>query len=100
MSTLWDEVRHDFPGLAGQSYLNAAATSITPRPVREAVLTFYRELETGGDFHWDAWLERRESVRHKVARFIGAEAGRCSRTSSSSRPSRCRSSTGACPSVS
>ncbi len=74
MSTLWDEVRGDFPGLAGKSYLNAAATSLTPRPVREAVQAFYRELESGGDFHWDAWLERRESVRLKVARFIGAEA--------------------------
>jgi selenocysteine lyase/cysteine desulfurase len=74
MSTLWDEVRGDFPGLAGKSYLNAAATSLTPRPVREAVEGFYRELESGGDVHWDAWLERREEVRGRVARFIGAEA--------------------------
>jgi selenocysteine lyase/cysteine desulfurase len=73
MSTLWDEVRGDFPGLAGQTYLNAAATSLTPRPVREAACAFYRELETGGDRHWDAWLERREAVRGKVARLIGAE---------------------------
>jgi selenocysteine lyase/cysteine desulfurase len=74
MSTLWDEVRGDFPGLAGRCYLNAAATSLTPRPVREAVAAFYRELETSGDQQWDAWLERREAVRRKVARFIGAEA--------------------------
>jgi selenocysteine lyase/cysteine desulfurase len=74
MATLWDEVRGDFPGLAGQCYLNAAATSLTPRPVREAVDAFYRELEAGGDGGWDAWLEKRERVRAKVARFIGAEA--------------------------
>ena len=73
MSTLWDEVRSDFPGLAGKCYLNAAATSLTPRPVREAVAGFYHELEAGGDFHWDAWLERREEVRSRVALFIGAE---------------------------
>jgi len=73
MSTLWDEVRSDFPGLAGKCYLNAAATSLTPRPVREAVVGFYRELETGGDHHWEAWLVRREAARRKVARFIGAE---------------------------
>lgn len=73
MSTLWDEVRGDFPGLAGCAYLNAAATSLTPRPVREAVAGFYRELETGGEQHWDAWLEKREAVRASVARFVGAE---------------------------
>ena len=74
MATLWDEVRRDFPGLRGRAYLNAAATSLTPRPVREAVEAFYRQLETGGDEHWEAWLEQREAVRGTVARFIGAEA--------------------------
>ena len=73
MSTLWDEVRRDFPGLAGKCYLNAAATSLTPRPVREAVQGFYRELEMGGELFWDAWIEQREAVRRKLARFVGAE---------------------------
>jgi cysteine desulfurase / selenocysteine lyase len=73
MASLWEELRSDFPGLEGQCYLNAAAASLTPRPVREAVEAFYREQETGGDNHWDAWLEKREAVRRKVARFIGAE---------------------------
>jgi selenocysteine lyase/cysteine desulfurase len=73
MSILWDDLRGDFPGLAGKAYLNAAATSLTPRPVREAVTAFYRELESAGDASWDRWLERREAVRSKVARFVGAE---------------------------
>ena len=74
VTTSWDEIRADFPGLAGKVYLNAAATSLTPRPVREAVTSFYRELELGGDQQWSTWLERRESIRRKVARLINAEA--------------------------
>jgi selenocysteine lyase/cysteine desulfurase len=73
MATLWDDVRSDFPGLEGKVYLNAAATSLTPRPVREAVLGFYRELEEGGDSRWDAWMQERQAVRRRVARFVGAE---------------------------
>ncbi len=74
MPPLWEEIRQEFPGLAHQAYLNAAATAPTPRPVRAAVDRFYRELEEEGDGAWDAWMERRETVRSAVARFIGAEA--------------------------
>ncbi|HEY7516518.1 MAG TPA: aminotransferase, partial [Vicinamibacteria bacterium] len=63
MATPWDDVRRDFPGLEGKAYLNAAAASPTPRPVREAVDRFQREMEDGGDRDWDEWLERREGVR-------------------------------------
>ena len=76
MSTVWDEVRNDFPALEGTAYLNAAATSPVPRSVREAAQSFYREIEQGGDRHWDLWMERQEQVREKVAAFIGADAGR------------------------
>jgi selenocysteine lyase/cysteine desulfurase len=72
MATEWDDIRTDFPGLVGKVYLNAAATSLIPRPVRETVTAFYREHEEGGDAHWGAWMRRREEVREKVARFIGA----------------------------
>jgi selenocysteine lyase/cysteine desulfurase len=71
--TLWDEVRKDFPAVTRHVYLNAAAASPTPRPVREAVARFYRELEEDGDAHWDDWLARRDEARASVARFIHAE---------------------------
>ncbi len=74
MPPLWEELRADFPGLAGKCYLNAAAGSLTPRAVREAVDRFYRELEQDGDLHWERWLDEREVVRARVARFIGAQA--------------------------
>jgi selenocysteine lyase/cysteine desulfurase len=74
MSTQWEEIRRDFPGLEGKVYLNAAATSLIPRPVRQAVGGFYREHEEGGDAHWDRWMQRREEIREKVAAFVGAGA--------------------------
>jgi selenocysteine lyase/cysteine desulfurase len=43
--------------------------------VREAVASFYRELEEGGDRRWNQWMERRDAVRRKTARFVGAEPG-------------------------
>jgi selenocysteine lyase/cysteine desulfurase len=73
MATPWDDVRRDFPGLEGKAYLNAAAASPTPRPVREAVDRFQREMEDGGDRDWEEWLERREGVRRRVAAFVGAD---------------------------
>jgi selenocysteine lyase/cysteine desulfurase len=71
--SLWAEVRRDFPAVERHVYLNAAAASPTPRPVREAVARFYRELEEDGDLLWDQWLARREEVRAAVARFVNAE---------------------------
>jgi cysteine desulfurase/selenocysteine lyase len=72
MAPPWEEIRRDFPALKSHVYLNAAAGSPTPRPVREAVGAFYRELEDGGDARWDDWMSRRETVRDKVARLVGA----------------------------
>ena len=74
MSIPWDEVREDFPALRRRVYLNSAATGLPPPTVRPAVDRFYRELEEGGDVHWDDWIERREQARAKVAALIGAEA--------------------------
>ncbi len=42
-----------FPGTTDRVYLNAAAGSITPRWVREAVNRYQQELEEGGDEHWE-----------------------------------------------
>jgi cysteine desulfurase / selenocysteine lyase len=74
MSTQWSEIRRDFPAVTRCVYLNAAAASPTPRPVRAAVDAYYRQLEEEGDTPWEAWLEKVEAVRERVARFVGAEA--------------------------
>lgn len=74
MSREWDDLRQDFPGTKDRVYLNAAAASLTPRWVREALARYQLELEEGGDDHWDLWLAQIEVVRERVARFIGAQA--------------------------
>src|SRR5262249_22521928 len=70
---LWAEVREDFPATKAHVYLNAAAASPTPKPVTQAVLGFYRDMEQGGDRYWDDWLARVEEIRAKVAGCVGAE---------------------------
>ena len=72
MGDIWQEIRRDFTGLGERVYLDAAAAAPVHRFVREAVNTYWRELEEG-DTHWDRWMVRRESARASVACFIGAE---------------------------
>lgn len=74
MATQWSEIRRDFPAVTRCVYLNAAAASPTPRPVRAAVDAFYRRMEEEGDAPWDEWLAQVEASRERVARFVGAEA--------------------------
>lgn len=73
MGSLWADIRRDFPALERHTYLNAAAASPTPRPVRAAVETYARQLEVDGDLHWESWLARVEAIRDAVARFLGAD---------------------------
>jgi len=69
---VWQELREQFPATRDWVYLNAAAASPVPRVVSEAVASFYRDMESGGDRMWEDWLGRVEHVRHQVARFVGA----------------------------
>ena len=73
MPVEWKEVRDDFPALQGYIYLNAAAASPIPRPVTEAVTTYYRDLGQSGDLLWDDWLEQRERARASIAKLINAD---------------------------
>ena len=73
MSVPWDFVRKDFPALKRYVYLNAAAGSPIPHTVKDAVTSFYQQLEEGGDRHWNDWMTRREEIRAKVAALVGAE---------------------------
>jgi selenocysteine lyase/cysteine desulfurase len=80
----WDEIRADFPVAGREAYLNSAAAGPLPRPVMEAANGYYREMMEEGDARWDEWLERRETVRRRVAQFINAEPDEIALTTNTS----------------
>ena len=73
-----EEIRADFPILnTGLIYMDSAATSLTPEPVLDAILDYYRNYNAnvGRGVYRLARMasERYEDARSKVAEAIGAE---------------------------
>lgn len=71
--TDWEQVRRDYPVTASAAYLNSAAAGPVMRQACDAATSFYRGMMEEGDGLWEEWLDRRERVRERVARFINAE---------------------------
>ena len=69
----WDDIRKQFPVTENSTYLNAAAAGPLSRATSAAATEYYQQMMNDGDIHWDEWLEKREEVRRRVARFINAE---------------------------
>ncbi|HDS45978.1 MAG TPA: cysteine desulfurase [Methanomicrobia archaeon] len=71
-----DAIRADFPILRDLIYFDNAATSLTPEPVLQAVLSYYREYKAnvGRSSHRLAHeaTQRYNDAHRKVAEFIGA----------------------------
>jgi len=74
-----DNIRADFPILKNIIYMDNAATSLTPEPVLEAVLGYYREYNAnvGRGVHRLAQIatQKYRDAHRKVAEFIGANEG-------------------------
>ncbi len=74
-----EKVRADFPILKDIIYMDSAATSLTPEPVLEAVLSYYREynanVERGVHRLSQLASQKYAQAHRKVAEFIGARAG-------------------------
>ncbi len=73
MSSFWHKIRADFPILKKSVYLDHASGGPIPRPVYEKITQYYEELSCEADFAWNKWIDRREDIRRKAARFIHAE---------------------------
>ncbi|HEV7843421.1 MAG TPA: aminotransferase class V-fold PLP-dependent enzyme, partial [Pyrinomonadaceae bacterium] len=80
----WELLRRDYPVTARMAYLNSAAAGPVMRQANEAAASFYREMMQEGDARWDEWLERREALRERVARFINADADEIAFTTNTS----------------
>jgi len=74
-----EKIRADFPILNDIIYLDSAATSLTPEPVLEAVLSYYREYNAnvGRSVHRISQFatQKYQNAHRKVAEFIGANQG-------------------------
>lgn len=74
-----ERIRVDFPILKDIIYMDSAATSLTPEPVLEAVLSYYREYNAnvGRGVHRLSQVasQKYKNAHRKVAGFIGANEG-------------------------
>lgn len=66
------EARALFPAAARQPWLNAAASSPLCTPVAQAMHAHLDETLAQGDLGFPRWLAFKESVRARLARFVGA----------------------------
>ncbi|MFZ5472145.1 MAG: aminotransferase class V-fold PLP-dependent enzyme [Myxococcota bacterium] len=69
------QLRALFPAVLRTSYLNAAASSPIALPVEKAAADHLRETVEWGDVGFSSWLSRKEEIRSRFARFIGAREG-------------------------
>ena len=73
------EIRADFPILKYVIYLDSASTSLTPEPVLEAVLDYYRGYKANvgrGVYRLAQMADQRYRDAHrKAASFVGGEEG-------------------------
>jgi selenocysteine lyase/cysteine desulfurase len=66
-------VREDFPVTQQYAYLNHAAVAALPRPVVEAMTSYFQERGHRGSEALAEWESRLEGIRRLAARFVGAE---------------------------
>ena len=74
-----EQIRADFPILEDVIYLDSAATSLTPEPVLEAVLSYYHEYNAnvGRSVHRLSQVasQKYKNAHRKVAEFLCANDG-------------------------
>jgi cysteine desulfurase/selenocysteine lyase len=78
------ELRALVPAANTFTWLNAAASSPTPRPVLDAMTAHLAETAERGDLGYPKWAAFKEQARARLARFIGASPAEVAFTPSTS----------------
>jgi len=68
-----NEIRSRFPIFRNKIYLNSCSQGALSEEVQAALADHLQSWHEDGS-PWDAWIEKYEEVRERVARFIGASA--------------------------
>jgi cysteine desulfurase / selenocysteine lyase len=67
------DIRALFPAVRRRTYLNAAAASPLPAPVATAAHALLNDTLENGDLHFMRWLDGKERIRARAAKFLGAQ---------------------------
>lgn len=79
----WENIRARFPVLDKKTYLNSCAYGALATDVTEALQRYIRDRQEKGT-DWEYWVERNDSVRNAVARFLKAHPDEIAVTTSAS----------------
>jgi selenocysteine lyase/cysteine desulfurase len=79
----WNSIRSHFPVLQKKTYLNSCAYGALATDVTDALQKYICDRQEKGT-DWNYWVERNDSVRNAVARFLGADPDEIAVTASAS----------------
>ncbi len=79
----WNSIRSIFPVLEKKTYLNSCAYGALATDVTDALQKYICDRQEKGT-DWNYWVERNDSVRKAVARFLGADPDEIAVTASAS----------------
>src|SRR5688500_5631758 len=71
--TDWTSIREQFPVTRRFAYLNSAGAGPVSIRSHAAATDYYQKMMNDGDVHWFRWLDQREAIRARIAKFINAD---------------------------
>jgi cysteine desulfurase / selenocysteine lyase len=69
----WAQFRNEFAVTQRWAYLDHAAVTPLPEPVRKALIDWATDMAANGEASWPAWQRRVEETRARAGRLLNAE---------------------------